>query len=330
MTASISLKDFDAHREEYHKLRLELFNHQESGVNANDRDLDLMSKYFHDHKINAITGEAILEFMVWLKENRKNGAGSINRTNASLKTYCKYLRFIQVKGAENFPIESLPRAKEPYNGPINALEPEEVKCILECIDRDSILGFRDYLLFTLLYRLGLRVGEAVNIDIKDIDFEKEILLIHGKGRKERKLPIMPDLMEQIETWIFHRQKLYKASQNDALFVSKKGNRLSVRTAQENFQKIVQQAGPFSIEKVTPHSLRHAFATHAIEGEQDLFVLKAIMGHASSKSTEIYLHPSMRILKRAVNKHIASEILCDILEKGHVICGVHQKYNAMVN
>jgi len=151
------------------------------------------------------------------------------------------------------------------------------------------------------------------------------LLIHGKGRRERTLPILPDLMADIENWIVHRQKLHKASQNEALFISKKGNRLSVRTAQDNFHKVVEKAGPFSIEKVTPHSLRHAFATHAIEGEQDLFVLKAIMGHASSKSTEIYLHPSMRILKKAVNNHIASEILSEIITKWNVIGRVHQRH-----
>ncbi len=329
MAVSIFLNDFDAHREEYHKLRLTVLNHQPSGVKANERDLDLMSGYFHDHEVNEITGQGILDFILWLKEDRENGAGAINRKNSSLKSYCKYLRFIQVKGADNFPIESLARAREPYNGPINALEPEEVKRIFESIDKESVLGFRDNLFYNLLYRLGLRVGEAVNIDICDIDFDREILQVHGKGRRERKLPILPNLMALIEKWIILRQKLFGASKNCALFTSKKGNRLSVRTAQDNFKKIIDKAGPFSVEKVTPHSLRHAFATHAIEGEQDLFVLKAILGHASSKSTEIYLHPSMRILKKAVNNHIASEILSDILTKGDTIGRFHQRHQSSV-
>ncbi len=324
MTVSISLKNFDAYRDDYHNIRLTVLGRQKSGVKANKRDLNLMSGYFHEHNIKKITGESILAFLVWLKGTRKNGSGAINRKNSSLKSYCKYLRFLQVKGASDFPIESLPRAKEPYNGPINALEPEEVKQIFNVIDKKSVLGFRDHLVYNLLYRLGLRVGEAVSIDIKDINFDKEIIQIHGKGRRERKLPIMPDLMALIEKWIYLRQKLYKATQNEALFISKKGNRLSVRTAQDNFKKIVEKAGPFSIEKVTPHSLRHAFATHAIEGEQDLFVLKAILGHASSKSTEIYLHPSMRMLKKAVNEHIASEILSEVIISANIVNRVHQK------
>lgn len=312
MNAVISMNDFDQYRPDYRKLRVGILNHQPSGVKANERDLDLFSKYFHEKQIGFITGDGILHFLAWLSEERNNHAGSINRKESSLKTYLKYLRFVQIDGADKFPIESMPRAREPYNGPVDALEPEEVIRILTTIDKNCVLGFRDFFLYTLLYRLGLRIGEALSIDIADIDFENEILQIHGKGRRNRKLPILPDIMELMEKWLIYRSILFKANQLDALFISKKGNRLAIRTAQDNFKKIVEKARPFKVQKVTPHSLRHAFATHAIEGEQDMYVLKAIMGHASSKSTEIYVHPSMKILKKAVNDHIASEILNELI------------------
>jgi site-specific recombinase XerD len=127
----------------------------------------------------------------------------------------------------------------------------------------------------------------------------------------------------INKWLLYRTQLSNAEKLHALFVSKKGNRLSPRTAQDNLKKIVEKAGPFSLKKVTPHSLRHAFATHAIEGGQDILVLKAIMGRASSKSTEIYLHPSMKLLKKAVNEHIASEILDDLIRGNILTLRVHQ-------
>ncbi len=133
-------------------------------------------------------------------------------------------------------------------------------------------------------------------------------------------------MNTIDTWLIYRSKLLNAGKLEALFVSKKGKRLAIRTAQDNFKKIVDRAGPFSIKKVTPHSLRHAFATHAIEGEQDIFVLKSIMGHASSKSTEIYLHPSMRMLKKAVNDHIASKILEELIMDNKVPLRIHSRRN----
>ncbi len=107
-----------------------------------------------------------------MREDRNNRAGSINRKEASLRTYLKYLRFFQVDGADRFPIESLPRAREPYPGPVESLRPEEVAKLLDSMDRKSVLGFRDFLFFSLLYRLGLRIGEAVAIDFKDIDFER--------------------------------------------------------------------------------------------------------------------------------------------------------------
>ncbi|MBC2747675.1 MAG: tyrosine-type recombinase/integrase [ANME-2 cluster archaeon] len=324
MIAAISVSDFDHHREDYHNLRLGIFNHQPSGVKGNEYDLNLFSDYFHGHNINAITGEEILNSLAWLREERGNHAGAINRKEASIRSYFRYLRFVQIEGADSFPIESMPRAREPYTGPVKALEPDEVSRLLGSIDKNSVLGFRDFFLYSMLYRLGLRIGEAISININDIDFEKQILNIHGKGRRERKLPLLPDLMDILEKWLVCRTRLYGANQLDALFISKKGNRLSIRTAQDNFQKIVTKAGPFSINKVTPHSMRHAFATHAIEGEQDIFVLKAILGHASTKSTEIYLHPSMRVLRKAVNNHVASEILADLITTKNAALRVHQR------
>lgn len=323
MTTAVLLGDFDRCRDDYHNVRLVLLNHQPSGVQANERDLNLFSDYLHQQNIEKITGEGILDFLTYLRQERDNNAGSINRKEASIRGYLRYLRFVQVDGADALPIESMPRARQPYTGPVKALEPEEVNRLLDSIDKESILGFRDFLLYTMLYRLGLRISEALNIDIKDIDLEKEIVHIHGKGRRERKLPLLPDILKLIDSWLIYRSELLGAERLDALFISKKGNRLSVRTAQDNLKKIVAKAGPFGIDKVTPHSFRHAFATHAIEGEQDMFVLKAVMGHASTKSTEIYLHPSMRVLRKAMNNHIASEILRDLVKKNSVVLRVHQ-------
>lgn len=323
MVASIAVSNFDNHMESYHDLRLTVLNHQSSGVEANKRDLNLFSRYLNGNHIEMITGEVILEFIGWLRDDRGNQPGSINRKESSIRTYFKYLRFVQVDGSVDFPIESMPRSREPYTGPVEALTPEEVTKLLKTIDHNSILGFRDLTLYTMLYSLGLRIGEALSINIEDIDFDNEILHIFGKGRKKRKLPLTIDLLDMIKKWLLYRTQLSNTENLHALFVSKKGNRLSPRTAQDNLKKIVKKAGPFSIKKVTPHSLRHAFATHAIEGEQDIIVLKAIMGHASSKSTEIYLHPSIKILKKAVNEHIASEILGSLIHSNLFDLRVHQ-------
>ena len=316
MHAGIALTDFDARLEDFCSLRVDVFNHQRSGVQANRRDLSVFSRHLHATRTERITGDVMLQFLAVARSERGNGAGALNRKIASIRSYMKHLRFRQVDGAEAFPIECLPRAREPYNGPIDALQPPEVQRLLGTIDVTSVLGFRDFLLYSMLYRLGLRIGEALAIDLGDIELEGEKLQVHGKGRRERSLPIPPDLADLISQWLRHlRPKLSGAQRLPALFISKKGNRLAVRTAEENFQKIVLHAGPFSIPKVTPHSLRHAFASHAVDGKQDMVVLKHILGHALMQSTERYAHPSMKTLQEAVNDHVASEILSDIISDG---------------
>lgn len=322
MKSVIRVRAFKKNIATYLDLRVRIFDHQPSGTRANARDLALFTRFLYEQRLRQITGETLLNFVKHLREKRDNGAGAINRKIASIRSYIRYLRFCQVDGADKFPIESLGRARQPYAGPVQTLEPEEMPRLFKSIDTHSVLGVRDYVLLSLLYRLGLRLGEALSLQLKDIDFDKQLLHVHGKGRRNRTLPLVSDIPGILENWLLVRQRLSGAGLS-ALFISKKRHALSARVAQENFQKIIAKAGPFSIKKVTPHTLRHAFASHAIEGDADLIVLKAVMGHASTKSTELYLHPSMRILRKAVNDHLASDILGDLIEDKIVVLRVQQ-------
>jgi len=317
MKTTISANDYDAYIEDWLRMRIRTF-HQPSGVEANRRDVELFSRYLQEHTLSHITGEVLLEFISWLREMRKNGPGAINRKISSIRSYILHLRLRQVDGTEGFPIAYLPRARHPYSGPPQTLEPEEVRKILNSIDHRSILGFRDFLLYSMLYRLGLRLGEALGLNLDDIDLENHLITIQGKGRRQRKLPLVSDLPLLIEKWLYLRNKLWGAKTTQALFISKKGKHLSARTAQDNFQKIIARAKPLSLKKVTAHSLRHAFASHAIEGNADLLVLKAVLGHALMQTTELYVHPSMKVLRKAVNDHLASEILRDLIDEKVIV------------
>jgi len=323
MKTAIHVNDYDAYIEDWLKMRIRTF-HQPSGVEGNRRDVAFFSRYLHEHNISHITGEVILEFIGWLRETRNNGAGAINRKISSIRSYIRHLQLRQVEGSEGFPIAYVPRALHPYCGPPQTLEPGEITNILNGIDKKSVLGFRDFLLYSMLYRLGLRLGEALGLNLEDVDLENQLITIHGKGRRQRKLPLVSDLPYLIEKWLYLRNKLWGAKTNQALFISKKGNRLCARTAQDNFQKIIAHAKPLSLKKVTPHSLRHAFASHAIEGNADLLVLKAILGHALMQTTELYVHPSMKVLRKAVNDHPASEILRDLIDENVVVLRIQQR------
>jgi site-specific recombinase XerD len=116
------------------------FNHQESGVKSNVRDVSMLLRFIDEKKYSKITGETLLEFITWLKDEQGNSAGAINRKISSIKSYIRHLRFLRVKGADTLPIKELPRCREPYSGPIQALEPEEVQKILRAIDTSSVIG----------------------------------------------------------------------------------------------------------------------------------------------------------------------------------------------
>jgi site-specific recombinase XerD len=122
------------------------------------------------------------------------------------------------------------------------------------------------------------------------------------------LPLTDKVGKLIKEWIFCRASLLNAETSGWLFLSRKGNRLSHRTAEEHFAEIVKRSGPFTMDKVTPHSLRHAFASHAVDDDADVLVVKAIMGHARLRTTEMYLHPSRETLRKAVNDHLSNDIL----------------------
>ena len=307
MIATIAVSDFDACIEDYSHLRL-CMSHQPSSVDSAHKDLTLFSRYCHDTDICHISGRTMIDYMKWLREERGNCSGTINRKQSSLKTYFTHLKLQQIEGADKVPFQYMPRARDPYRGPVKTLEFEEVTHLLESIDKSTVIGLRDFTLFSLIYAMGLRIGEAIAINVTDIDFTNEMLHIHGKGRREREVPLTEPVSKLLKAWLEARCCMLNAFKEKAFFLSKKGNRLSPRTAEDQFQKIVKRSGPFSIDHVTPHTLRHAFASHAVDGKCDMLVLKTILGHASLKTTEIYIHPSIKTLRAAINKHVASDIL----------------------
>lgn len=305
--AYLSLEHMEKHFDGWTEQR-EHFYHQPSSIRAGKKDLRLFFRWCHGTHKGRIYGRTILEFIHYLKAERNNGPGAINRKCASLRSFIKHLRFLDVSGARAFPIEYLPRARDAYPGPVKTLEPEEVNAILNAFDTSHAIGFRDFTLFNMQYALGLRIGEVVSIDLKDIDWKRKVIVIHGKGRRERKLPLVDSLLCIMRKYLSYRDIFLKSEASPAFFLSKKGNRLSDRTAQEHFQEAVRRAGPFTIDKVTPHTLRHAFASHALEHEKDLVIVKHALGHATMKSTEVYLHPSMNMLRNSMNNHLSRDVL----------------------
>jgi len=306
---TVSIKDYSDHIEPFRNYLLVHCNHQESGVESQCKDLELHVRFLKKNNKSGVDADAILEYITYLLVERGNIPSTTNRKISSVKEYFRFLRLKSVKGSESVPTKELKSVRSAYSGMFQTLRPNEVGHLLDLVDTESVIGFRDYVVYSLMYRLGLRVSEVHKLRIQDIDLEQNLIYIRGKGRKNRTLTLVNDMPELMAKLIASRQTMYRAHKNDALFLSKRGQPLAIRTIQDNFKKLVDSAGKLSIQKVSPHTLRHAFASHMMEHKDaNLIVLKAIMGHKYLSTLEIYLHPSIDMQRDAVNDHLANEIL----------------------
>ena len=155
---------------------------------------------------------------------------------------------------------------------------------------------------TFLYG-GLRVSELVKLNLNDVDFEDNSIKFFGKGNKERYVPLHPDVIEAIYNYLPHRDEITPKNEDaeKALFRSYWGNRLGVRSVQLLVKKYAKLANIKNAEKITPHKLRHTFATLLYQQTKDIRVLQDILGHANISTTQIYTHTDKKERKGAVDK-----------------------------
>jgi site-specific recombinase XerD len=166
-------------------------------------------------------------------------------------------------------------------------KPAEVEAALEALDGDGPLALRNLALVELVYSAGLRAAEAVGLDLADVDFDREQLHIRGKGGKERIVPLGEEAAHLLARYLHEaRPELVRGAQN-AVFVSARGRRLDTSTLRRVFAH--------------PHRLRHAFATHLLEGGADLRTIQELLGHSSLSTTQMYSHVDGRRLRRVYDR-----------------------------
>src|SRR5271157_3679167 len=152
--AYVKISDFKRHISDWRSLRAAM-HHQESSIIAGQKDLRVFTRFCKEYHVRRILGTTLLNFFAYLSHDRKNCSGSINRKRSTLRCYFDHLRLRQVSGAAGIPIEHLPRARQPYSGPIRTLEFQEALKLLSSIDRSTVIGLRDFTIFSLLYACGL-------------------------------------------------------------------------------------------------------------------------------------------------------------------------------
>lgn len=223
--------------------------------------------------------------------NKKYSSKTISRHLSSLRTLFKYLSRENI--IEFNPMVLISNPKEGKRLPVY-LNYKELEDILEIPDTNTVLGLRDATILELLYSTGIRVGELVNIKIKDIDFSEKRIKILGKGNKERYVLFGDKCLHLLNRYLKEsRTKLLKNS-CDYLFLNQRGTPISVRTTEQIVDDVVKKS---SVKfNVSPHTLRHTFATHMLDNGADLNSVGELLGHSSLNTTAIYTHVSNERLR----------------------------------
>jgi integrase/recombinase XerC len=230
--------------------------------------------------------------------HRKGTArSSIARKLAALRTF---FRFLTREGRlEKNPARliSTPRQEKKIPG---RLEEKEVEKLLDCPDTSDPLGRRDQAILELFYATGLRVGELVGLDRSSVERDAQLVRAKGKGRKERLVPYGEPAAEALDRYLRDRRQLaMRGPGTDALFLNARGQRLTVRSVHRLVRKYLRQAALRS--GLSPHSLRHAFATHLLERGADLRSIQELLGHSSLSTTQKYTHLSTAKLLKVYEK-----------------------------
>jgi len=311
----VAAESFFEYMDAFMNYRQVVYEISDQTMKSNLVDLNLFKYFIEQKKHKTINGPAVIDFQYYLKKERRNSGRSINRKIFTLRSYAHFIRQQEVAHSENLPFDDVLKVRQGYRNRPDALTLSQLKPLFKSIDRTTCLGLRDYAIYALMYLTGLRVGEVFELNIDSIDIKNRQLHVIGKGGKRRKLHLSDELFQVISEYLAVRRYFYNSNKTKALFVSKKGNRLAIRTMEDNFKKLVSKAGLSLRFNVTCHTLRHTFASHLNDKEVDMLVIQSLMGHATSRSTEPYIHPSYEKMKEAMERLPGVIFMNSLIKKG---------------
>ncbi len=274
-------------------------------VSGYQRDLEEFAAFTRKRgekkKIKDITADDIRRFIAGLFG--KNSGATVARKLSALRSF---FRFAQKKElvAVN-PLAGVIAPKVSKYIPV-FLTVDEAFALLETPREKDKYMRRDTAILELLYSTGMRVSELVATNIADLDFEEEMVSVRGKGDKERLVPVGRPAIEAVRNWLSERRELIVARakrgrevEEEALFLNGRGSRLTSRSVERMVKQYGERAGIMQV--VTPHALRHSFATHLLEMGADLRSVQELLGHASLSTTQRYTHLTLEHLSKEYDK-----------------------------
>lgn len=235
--------------------------------------------------LDAVRRNDVLAYEAFLLK-KGYAASSIERKISAIKGFHRFL--VHDNYLEQDPAQAIPLPKKPERLP-DVLTVEQVNTMLDMMEDSTPREIRDVTIVEVLYGCGLRVSELVNLDLSNVNFEEGILRVLGKGSKERVVPLSGMARKRLEQYMqTARSSLIPsyAQQCSAVFLNARGKRLS----RQSVHHIVSNAGLLiGVKNLHPHTLRHSFATHMLEGGADLRAIQDMLGHSDISTTQIYTH-----------------------------------------
>lgn len=247
-----------------------------------------------NQRLLAMDTDQIREFMSFMRD-RNYCKSTVARKLATLRSFYKFL--VRRGHMTTNPVAPIRTPKQDKRLP-KCLEIEQIDKLLSHPDTSTLLGARDRAMLEALYSTGMRVSELVDLEIDDVDLQQSIVRVRGKGKKQRQIPLGPGAVKAIIHYLDIRRADPQASAGNtpALFINKHGQRLSTRSVRRKLDKYLLEAGLDL--SVSPHTLRHSFATHMLQRGADLRSVQQMLGHQSLSTTQIYTQIS--------NKNVAEQ------------------------
>lgn len=254
-------------------------------------DLKQFNTYIKENNITDINKIKTKDIENYLKHLRNLNSKTISRKITSINNFFIFL--LKEKRIDHNPCEFIDRPKLNKTLP-DTLSEKEVESLLN-IPLNTIYDYRNKAMLEILYGCGLRISELVNLTTRDVDFENAIIRCIGKGSKERITPINDYVIYYLKEYLERRPLLIKKETTDYLFLNNHGKKMTRQGFFKNLQKILKEKG--ITKYISPHTLRHSFATHLLNGGADLRSVQILLGHSDISTTKIYTHISNEKVKK---------------------------------
>lgn len=290
----------DTHYQDYlTMLRVER-NVSPQTIDAYKRDISQYLGYLNDSGIKNLSKIKSAHIRSYIRVLNDGGMApaSISRIISSIRSYHKYLSSENI--LDKNPVLVINNPKLPKKLP-DVLSEKEISLIIDSIDESSQFYQRDKAIIEMLYSCGIRVSEICNLEMSNLFIKDELIRVMGKGNKERLLPLGSRSRIYLDNYLLSsRLGFIKKTKSSFVFVSRNGNQLTRAMVNIILNKWVHISG--LRKSVSPHKLRHSFATHLLEGGADLRFVQALLGHSDISTTQIYTHLDKHHLKEVYKTH----------------------------